>query len=183
MAVSVAAKRYAQAVFELAVEQKDEDHWKEELANMAEVLGDHEFRSILESPRVEFSDKQEMLREGLEGLRTKALNLAYLLTSKGQIALLEQISAQYSSLLDEHRGIEHVEVATVLPLAKDELEYLADKLGQATGKRVILEPKVDQSIIGGMVVRWGDKLIDGSVRTRLNKLKRELTNTRAESVA
>ena len=176
MASAVASKRYAQAVLELAIEHKEEERWKAELAEMSVVLSSSSLVQILESPRVDFASKQALLSAGLKGISQRALNLSFVLTKKGRVGLIQDIAVEYGRLLDAHRGVEHAEVVTAVPLTKDDLDGVARKLGQMSGKKIVLEPKVNPDIIGGLVVRIGDQLIDGSIRTSLENMKKGLVS-------
>ncbi|MEW6034558.1 MAG: ATP synthase F1 subunit delta [Chloroflexota bacterium] len=174
MATTAAAKRYAQAIFELAIERGELDRWREELPQVAEALTDATLAPLLESPRVPFTSKQELLQASLKGLSPLALNLSYLLAKKGKAAIASRIASEYVRLLDSHQGIEHAEVVSAVPLSQEEREAISRRLGEVTGRRVVLESRTDPAIIGGLVIRIGDRLIDGSVRTRLQNLKRDL---------
>jgi F-type H+-transporting ATPase subunit delta len=81
-------------------------------------------------------------------------------------------------MLDEEQGIAHVRVKTAVPLTDEEREALAQRLQQLTGRRVVLETEVDEGIIGGLVVQIGDRIIDGSTRSQLLALRRQLEEAR-----
>lgn len=176
---STSARRYARAVFDLAVQQHQEDRWKAELERVSSTLSDTLLRSALENPRIPFASKQDMLKAVLEGVDPLALNLAYLLARKRQTELVEDITAQYSAMLDSHRGVEHAKVTTAVSLEDQELQAIAGKLSRMTGKKIVAHPEVDPGILGGMIVRIGDQLIDGSVRGKLERLKRDLARSSA----
>ena len=84
------------------------------------------------------------------------------------------ISGEYQRLLDSHRGIERAEVTTAMPLGDEDQQRLAEQLSAIVGKKVVLKSEVDPSIVGGIMARIGGKLIDGSTRSQLMALKREL---------
>ena len=174
MASRVYAKRYAQAVFEIARETGELDGWQSDLNKIASLGEDAEFAAVMESPPVHFEDKARLLRERLVDVGPLALNLVYLLVVKGRLSIAGDIADGYRRLLDSHRGIERVEVTTAIPLDDEDKLRLAERLGAAVGKKIMLRSEVDTSVMGGGVVRVGDKLIDGSTRSKLLALKRDL---------
>jgi F-type H+-transporting ATPase subunit delta len=97
-----------------------------------------------------------------------------LLGSKGRLELLPQIAEAFQEFVDERRGIAHARVVTAVPLNDDEQRALAERLSQLTGKTVDLRLYHDESILGGLVARIGDRLIDGSTKSKLIALKRRL---------
>ncbi len=101
-------------------------------------------------------------------------NLLKLLESKGRLPLLSQIAEFFQTLLDDHNGIAHAQVLTAVAMTEDEQRTLATRLSELTGKQVLVEAHEAPEILGGMVARIGDRLIDGSAKTKLLALKREL---------
>ncbi|MDO8473921.1 MAG: ATP synthase F1 subunit delta [Dehalococcoidia bacterium] len=174
MATTAAARRYAQAVFDIAVERGELDKWRRELAAIAAAFADAGVHGVLESPRVPFAKKQELLNKALPGLSQLGLNLAYLLTKAGRIGIARDLGTSYGVLVDEHLGVVLAQVISAMPLDDAAKWQVSEWIGQLSGKKVVLEAKADAEILGGLVVRMGDKVIDASVRTRLERLKRNL---------
>lgn len=174
MAGEVAAKRHAQAVFEIAVEKDELDKWREDLDLMAGVFGDDELLPLLESPKIKFEDKASVVEKNLVGVGQMALNLAKLLIQRHRVRIMPQIETEYGILMDRHRGIEHAEVTTAVQMDFSTQLKIKDQLTEITGSQVELTSKVDPDIIGGFVARVGDKVIDGSVRNRLQNLKQNI---------
>lgn len=168
------ARRYSQAVFEIALETKELDRWQSDLKKVVSVVGDAAFMALLESPRFHFEDKTRLLSERLEGINPLALNLVLLLVTRGRLSIIGDIADGYQRLLDSYRGIESAEVTTAVPLDDKDRVKLAEHLGAMVGKKVKLKCEVDPSLIGGIVARIGGKLLDGSTRSKLMALKREL---------
>lgn len=168
------SKRYAQAAFELGQEKNELDHWQGDLQNIASFAADERIMALLEDPRLPFAAKKSLLEKGLRGVKPLALNLAMLLASKGRLKLAGDISQQFTELLDAHRGIEHAEVTAALPLSKENREAISRRLGEMVEHRVVIDAQVDPSILGGFIARIGDRLIDASIRQRLEALKRKL---------
>jgi F-type H+-transporting ATPase subunit delta len=174
VARGVYAKRYAQAVFELALERKELDRWQSDLRKIADLAEDAALSAVLESPKFRFEEKAKLLSERLGKINPLALNLAYLLVSRGRLGVISNIADEYQRRLDSHRGIERAEVTTAIPLDDEDKLKLEAYLGGIVSKKVMLEPEVDSRVIGGFVARIGGKLLDGSTRSKLEALKREL---------
>jgi F-type H+-transporting ATPase subunit delta len=174
MRIEVAAKRYAQAVFDIAREKGEFDRWAEDLQAIVDLVAQPGVLDVLASSRVPSEVKARLLGAGLADLDPLALNLAHLLVDKGRIALAEQIREEYQSLLDEHRGVAKAVVITAVPLSSDEGQAVVQRLKELTGKEIVLETRVEPEILGGLVARVGDHLIDGSTRTQLLELRHKL---------
>ncbi len=170
-----AARRHAQAAFQIALERKELEVWRGDLERLFEVVREPLLLAFLESPRIHFDEKTRILRQGLEGLNPLVINLALLLVSRGRLGLLADIVLEYGRLVDEHRGIAHAEVASAVPLEPEEKDKLVRRLGELVGREIVLTTTVDPSIIGGLMARVGDKLIDGSIRSRFLALRESLT--------
>jgi len=174
----VYAKRYAQAVFEIALETKKLDKWQSDLQKITSIVEETAFQAFLESPKVHFDDKAKLLAERLEDISPLALNLVLLLVARGRLSIIGDIVAEYQRLLDSYRGIEPAEVSAAIPLDEEDKRKLAQHLSVIVGKKVVLKSEVDPALIGGFVARVGDKLLDGSTRGKLAALKRELVGVR-----
>ena len=169
-----AAARYARAAFELAVERNELDAWERDLRNLAAALAMPEAVAFVASRQVTAEGKEEFLRRAAGELSPLAWNMVRLLNTKGRLTLLPQIAEHFQELLDEHRGIAHAQVLTAVAMSDDEKQALTRRLSDLTGKRVDVQAFEAPEIIGGLVARIGDRLIDGSTRTRLIALKRQL---------
>ena len=177
MANSTYARRYSQAVFRIALDSKELNRWQSDLRKIASLVNDVTLFALLENPEVSFDDKAKVLSERLGDINPLALKLVSLLVTKGKLGMIGDIADEYQRLVDNYRGIEGAEVAevtTALPLDDEDKLRLAQRLTSLVGKPVVLKPKVDSSLIGGIIIRVGDKLIDGSIRSKLLALKRDL---------
>ncbi len=178
MARKVYARRYSEAIFKIALEKKELDRWQSDLSKIASLGEDAAIVSLLENPRLHFDSKAEFLSERLSEINPLALNLVYLLITRGKLKIAGDIADEYRRLLDSYRGIEQAEVTTVIPLDDEYEQKLTEHLGAIVGKKVVLKSEVDSRLIGGIVARIGDKLIDGSTRSKLAALREELAGTR-----
>ena len=168
------ARRYAQAVFEIALEKKELERWQSDLQKIANEVSDATFLAALESPKIKFSDKTRFLSERLKDVNPLALNLVHLLIARASIGIISDVAEEYQRLVDSYHGIEPAEVITAVPLDDKDIRKMTENLSVLVGKEVVLKSKVDPSIIGGIIARVGGKLLDGSTRSKLAALKREL---------
>jgi len=168
------AKRYAQAVFEIALETKKLDKWQADLKKIVSTVEDAAFLAFLGSPKVHLDDKASLLSERLSGVNPLALNLVLLLVTRGKPGIIGGIAEEYQRLLNSHRGIESAEVITAVPLDDEVKGKLAKRLGAVVGKKVVLESEVNPALLGGIIAIIDGKLLDGSTRSKLLALKREL---------
>jgi len=177
MASGVYVRRYAQAVFRMAVEQQELNVWQSDLRKVASIIRDEAFFSFLENREVSFDEKSKALSERLGEIHPMAMKLVSMLVARGRLGMIEDISDDYQQMLDNYRGVEGAQVAevtTAIPLDEDDKLKLAQRITDMVGKPVVLRAKVDPGVVGGIVIRIGDKLIDGSIRSKLASLRREL---------
>lgn len=174
MAKRLYGRRYAQAVFEIALQTKELDKWQADLRKIAGLTEDAEVMALLEAPKLRFDDKVKLLQEKLRGVSSLALNLAYLLVSRNRLGIAPGIADDYERLYNSYKGIEEAEVTTAVTLTDDEKKEFKESIKTLFGKEIVLKTKVDPNLVGGIVVRAGGKLIDGSTRSRLLSLKKEL---------
>jgi len=171
------ARRYAQAVFEIALEKKELERWQSDLQKVVKVVEDATFLAALESPKIKVDDKARLLSERLGDVNPLVFNLVRLLITKAGIGMIGDITKEYQRLLDSYHGIEPAEVITAIPLDDKDIQKLTENLSALIGKKVVLKSEVDPGIIGGIVARVGGKLLDGSTRSKLMALRRELVGT------
>ena len=174
MARKAYARRYSQAVFSIALETNELDRWQSDLRKIAGLAEDASLVALLQSPKIHFDVKAKLLSEQLSEVNPLALNLVYLLLTRDRLGMVGDIADEYQRLLDSHRGIEQAEVTTAVPLDDEERQRLAEQLSAIIGKKVLVKAKVDPSVVGGITARIGGKLLDGSTRSKLKALKREL---------
>lgn len=169
-----AAKRYTQAAFELARDHNELDAWERDLRNLGDVFAVPGVLAFLASRQASAEAKLGFLYRAAGQPTQLVWNLERLLAAKGRLALLPQIVEHFQELVDDHRGVAHAHVATAVPLGDDERRALAQRLSELTGKQVDVEAHEVPEILGGLIARIGDRLIDGSTRSKLVALKRQL---------
>jgi F-type H+-transporting ATPase subunit delta len=169
------ARHYAQAVFELATEQGTIERWHDDLKVIAEYLGNRRLTFVLKEPNIPAKRKELIVRDLLDGkVQHEALNLALLLTERGLADLAPAIANVFEQLYNDYRGQAVAVVTTAIPLDDDLRAHITNDLRQITGKRILLQERVDPSILGGAIARVGDTLIDGSLRRRFQLLRQQI---------
>lgn len=170
------ARKYSTAIFEIAKEEDKLVEYGEELSGVVEALKNvPSALNFLANPQVETKTKKELLQKIFAKRLTQNLyNFLMLLVDKRRIALLEAIEADFHRQSNEARGIIIADVTTAKTASKNQQKAIQKKLAAVTGKKVELRLHEDSTIIGGVIVKIGDRRIDGSVAGRLGALKSEL---------
>ncbi len=172
---STAARRYAEAIFELGDDAGTLDQWQEDLDVLSNVAGDGGALGVLENIKTPMEDRLSLLDRALTGMSPLAQNLARLLVSRGRLGLMPRIASIFDEMLDQHRNVARARVTSAVALSDDERQAVIARVKALTGASdVRLETVIDPAIIGGIVLRVGDQLIDGSTRARLIQLRRQL---------
>lgn len=174
---SGAAKRYAQAVIDLAKEQGTLDAWHDDLARLDDVMRDPAAASYFANPGVATAEKRAGLDQIMAQARPETGNLIRLLLERGRLEIVPDLVRLFEEGMRAERGIAVAEVTTAEPLAEDEQAMVRERLGRMLDKQIELRLTVDPEIIGGLVARVGDMLIDGSVISRLRQLRARLAAT------
>lgn len=170
-----AARRYAEAAFQVALRDDTLETWRSELDLAAGIAGDERALEVLANPAIPVDRRAETLDELLGSRVSKPVhNLVSLLLRRGRIEELPQVAARFRRLDDERQGITHATATSAAELTQDEVRAITERLEASTGGRIALDVEVDPSLLGGLVVRVGDRLIDGSVRGRLERLRNQL---------
>ena len=173
--MAATGRRYAQAAFELARENSNLDRWEEDLARAAEVLGDPDVMGFLDAPQVSENAKLDGIATLFADFEVMVRNTVNLMTVNRDIAKFPDMYRVFGEMTDEHRSIARAEVVTAIPLGDSQRDQLADGLAKLVGrKEVKISESVDSDLIGGVVARVGDRLIDGSTRTRLRAMRDSL---------
>ncbi len=176
MAGTRAAIRYAKAVLSLASDQNMAEAVNNDMKLIANAVAENiELSDMLNSSVIKSELKKSTLLAVFPNLNELSAGLFDLLISNKRLNLLNDVALKYSVLFDEFNGKEVAQVTTAIPMTDDlEMKVLA-KVKELTNKAVVLENIVDESILGGFILRVGDKQYNASVSNKLNKLKREFT--------
>jgi F-type H+-transporting ATPase subunit delta len=177
MSMRASAARYARALLDVANNESDPDRAEQELAAFVDLVrANPDLQRMLANPVVSAADKRAVAQQILERLQpaTPVGKLVLLLATRGRLALLPDLLDVYRERLMEYRKILLAEVTTAAPLSPERAAQLQQRLANATGRVVTMTTKVDASIIGGVVTRIGSTVYDGSVATRLAKVRDRL---------
>lgn len=172
---STVARRYAQAVFEIARDSNSFDAWERDLSVLNAVMTDPVTRGYLESPKNSAADKKALLDKAMQDAQPEARRLTDLLVERRRLSSVPEIYEQFQALLLAEKGIAIADVTTAVPLDAAGQAMIQKQLSELVGKEIELRSQVDPAIIGGMVARIGDNLIDGSVSSQLRRLHERLT--------
>ena len=170
------ARNYAETLLELARRNGNLRGWGQLIDEVASAMQhDRTLRLFLESPRVAASDKNRILSRAFEGqLPPQFVRFLHALVNHGRQMLLPEIAHSYHDLVDEVEGRLHANVVVAREPAEGERRSIASHLSRAYGKEVVPHFTVNPAIIGGLVVRIGDTVLDGSVRRRLSMLRQKM---------
>jgi len=174
LTTQLSAKRYAQAVFEIALEKDELEPWQSALGKIAALAADERAAAWLESAKSSAEHKSRYLEDVLGGVPPLARNLVALLLSRRSLGAAAAIAAAYEARLREHRGVETATVTSALKLDEAAERRLREELTAITGREIELTTRVDPAVVGGFVAKVGDRLLDGSTRHRLEALRQEL---------
>lgn len=170
---SKAARRYAEAAFELATQHFDE--YADGLELAAELLGQDKGLAILRNQARPLGQRTDVVHQGLDGrVPETVVRLVCLLIQRGRIDELPTVAREFRRMLNEERGTVDAVAHSAMPLTAEETAALQEKVARMTGRTVQLTVELDESLIGGLTVRVGDTLYDASVRGRLERLRERL---------
>lgn len=171
-------KRYAEALFEAGIELNKLENFKSEIEFVSQVLkSDDQLKTIFQHPKLSKNEKKDIINSLFkENVSEELLNLCYITVDKGREKHLEVISDEYRKLYNEKQGIIEAQALTAVAMSKEELENLQAKLSSKLNKKVELKNTIDTTVVGGVLVKVGDKIIDGSIKGKLNEVYRNLNN-------
>ena len=176
MSGSRAAIRYAKAVLSLATDQKSADAINSDMKLITNAIAHSaDLNQMLQSPVVRASDKKAVLVAVFKNANVGTTNLIDTLISNKRLALLNDVAASYTHLFDQMRGTQVATVTTAVALSDDLKIKVLAKVKELTGKDAEVENIIDESIIGGFILRVGDIQYNASIANKLNKLRREFT--------
>jgi F-type H+-transporting ATPase subunit delta len=170
-----AGRRYAEAAFELAVRDDKVEAWQRDLALAAAMARDERVARVIDSPAAPFGERRKVVEQLLaKHVSPQALNLALLLAKRGRFGVLPSVSSEFDARVRQTRGIVAATVTTPEPLSAKDLAAVQVRVEQLAGASVELATGIDPGLIGGLTINIGDRLIDASVRGRLERLRGRL---------
>lgn len=172
---STAARRYAEAAFQVALETDQLDRWRDELELATELVGRPEVAPIVDNPAIPTEQRLGLVAE-LLGSRVQpvVVRLVSLVVERGRMHVLPQMSEEYRRLLNAHRGIAMATVTSAAPLSADETAAVRARVEAMAGATVELRSAVNPDLLGGLTIQVRDRLLDASVRGRLERLRDQL---------
>jgi len=170
---SRSARRYARAVFELAGDEREIDEWMRRLAQLRDLLSNEKVAAVLTNPTIPSERRMDLVTSA--SLDPETTNLAKLLIEADRVREIGAIVDQFEELADDAAGRVRATVTTAVKLDANDRDRVAIQLSERLGKTVTMRVEVDPSILGGLKIQYGDRLIDASVATRLQQLRRRLT--------
>ncbi len=177
MSISIVARRYAQALLELGSELGTLDQLVTDVTSAADAWeASPDFRNAIENPLVAHDAKKAVVGDLADRIGASATTRSalLLLVDRRRMKTLPYLARTLLELADARRGVVRAEVTTAAPLSDEYYVKLQAKLEKMTGQRVVLDKKIDPALIGGVIARIGDRILDGSLRTRLETLRSAL---------
>ena len=178
MAAGSLARRYAKAVLEIGTENKILDKMGADLRSLSKAMKDSaELQSVLTNPAIRRADRRRVIDGLLQAIHTQPLtkNLVYLLLDSERMSSVPAISREVDAMIEARSGRVTAEVISAKPLEIAQLTEITVALEKLSGKKVTVTKREDESLLGGVIAKLGDKVYDGSLRTQLRNLRDELT--------
>ena len=174
------AQVYARSLFQVAVEQDVLDTIHDQLGVWADALGENrDLQVFFFSPRFTSAEKKDAIRKIISGADERFLNFLELLAERHRLPVTFRIRRDFDELWREEHKMLPVEVTTAIELDESVIKSIGDRIQDRTGRQIEMTSKVDPDIIGGLVLRVGNKVLDASVHGRLERLRRQLTKAAA----
>jgi len=172
----VIAKRYASALFQIALEQQQLDKIEEDIRAVRQALAENgEFLSLLSNPKLSLDKKKALVREAFAGVSAPVQHTLLLLLERHRFGLVPELAEQFIALANDARGIAEAVAYSARPLTDEELQALSDVFAKKVGKETLrIENIIDPELIGGVKLRIGNRIYDGSVSGQLERIQRQL---------
>ncbi len=177
------AKRYAKALLLIGKEDKKVEVYRKELDGFAKLLDkEKELDKVINNPLYEASGRKKVLQAVIKKLNLSSLMKSFLLLlfDKRRIGFIGNINEFYQKLSDEIKGVAHASLVSAVKLSPETIEEIRKTLSKKTGKDIFLEVEQDKNLIGGVVTKIGDLVLDGSIKTQLLNMRESLK--RSESI-
>lgn len=164
------ARPYAQAAFEVAQKQTDLKGWSEVLQTLSDLLANAEVKAVVCSPRVKPSELEKLMLELAGKLNKEQSNFVRVLAQSGRLEVVAEMAAMFEALRAEAEKSAQITVSSAFALNDEQQQKIAAALKIRLGRDIKLSCNVDKALLGGIVIRMGDKVIDGSANARLAEL-------------
>ena len=172
---AIATKRYAQAAFDIALKDGQLDSWTKDMDMIQGLLSNEGLTELFNSPRLPLAKKLQVLDELTSGkVNSSSRNMIALFVNRNAVDGLPEIVDHFTGLVDEHNKVARGNIISAVPLNDKQLSKIKESLQGLIENELILSNTVDKSIIGGMVARIGDKLIDASLKYKITKMRSDL---------
>lgn len=172
------AKEYGNALFMITEEDGKTDKVLADVKTADCVLKENpDYVKLLSSPAISKEERVALADKAFSGLDESLVNLIKILIEKRNIGIYSKVATAYLELYDDSRGIVRVEAITAIPMDKTQIDRVKAKLEATLNKRVIINNRLDPSILGGMKLRYSGVQLDGSIKTRLDKFEEALKQT------
>ena len=177
------ARRYAKALLMIGKEDGQTETYREELSGIAELIhGEKELEQALTNPLYNAAGRRKVLEAVIEKMNLSKVmsSFVFLVFEKGRVGFIGSIDEFYQKLADELKGVARASLVSAAELSSEAVDKIRTSLSKRTGKDIILEIEQDPTLIGGIVTRIGDLVLDGSIKTQLLNMRESLK--RGESV-
>ena len=169
------AEVYARALFEVASDQDALDELREQLGQFADALGDsRDLMQFFFSPYFSTEEKKDALGRAIEGAHPAFMNFLEALIERHRMPVVFRIRDRFDHMWEEARKLLPVEITSAIELDDAIVRSIGDRVGEQTGRKVELSSHVDPDILGGIVLRVGNSILDASIRNRLNQLRKQV---------
>ena len=169
------AQVYARSLFEAAKDQDKLDEIREQLGTFADAVAEsHDLQVFLFSPYLSTEEKKQGLRRAIEGADEAFLNFLDLMVENHRMPVIFRVRREFDELWEEENQLLPVQVTSAVPLDDAIVQEIGSTIGEQTGKQVELSSQVDPDILGGIVVRVGNAILDASIRNRLEQLRKQV---------
>lgn len=169
------ARRYAVAIFDLAIKQNTLERSLEDVKEIAKLFAHRKLAYLLREPKIAAKRKETAIRQALSPrVLPTSLNLALLIVQRELVDFMPNIAAELEQLVLDYRNEAVAEVTTAAPMDERQSALVKQALERKTGKNIVMHTRIDPSILGGVIARVGDQIIDGSIRYRLAALQQQL---------
>tara|TARA_B100000676_G_scaffold306163_1_gene361846 strand:- start:70 stop:600 length:531 start_codon:yes stop_codon:yes gene_type:complete len=174
MAKRPKAKRYAEAAFQIAENSGDLQEWASQLSDLSQLMADESVYSFVSSAKVPLQDKLSVLNTTMKGFNPLIGNLVCLLAIRNSIGLIGTITEEFNKLVDASSGVARAEIYTAVDLNKEQQSKIEESISKGLNSELQVSYNKDPELLGGLVVRVNDLVIDGSIQEKLVGLKRQI---------